>query len=99
MLNVKQSELHNFKIPSSNMKKLLKKLSQIIPFDFFHLTPSPWDHSKNTSAQNFQFFTPSLLSLVRSCSFYMHPLSTYLRFSELPLPSLKKRSATLMTLI
>ena len=61
MSNAKQNKLHRFKIPKSNMKILLKKLSQKIVFDFFHQIPSLWDHSKSTFARNFQFLTPPLL--------------------------------------
>ena len=42
------------------------------------------------------FWPPSLPCLI--CSFYMYPLSMYVRFSELPVP-LKKSSTTLITLI
>ena len=78
MSNVKQSKLHSFKIPSSNIKKLLKKLSQRITFDFFHLTPSPWDHSKSTFAQNFQFLT-SLPPLPCSFLIVLHASSFNVR--------------------
>ena len=44
-------------------------------------------HSESKFAQNFQFLTP--FSLFHSCSFYIYPSSTYVRFSELS-PSQKK---------
>ena len=87
MSNVKQSKLHKFKIPSSNIKKLLKKLSQRIAFDFLHLTPSPWDHSKSTFAQNFQFLTlPSPSPLFVPVRFTCIPLQRMVALVNYPSP-------------
>ena len=51
-------------------------------------------HSKRMFDRSFLFLMP--LPFVRPCSFYMYPLSTYVCFSELPTPSLKKSSTALM---